>query len=39
MGWINSKCPGEGGIDTVPGNGIGQPPDQEYTEGKVGFRR
>ena len=38
MAWVNSKCPQQGGIDTVPGNGIGQAPDAEMEEGRLGFR-
>jgi hypothetical protein len=38
LAWVQSRCPGQGGIDTVPGNGIGQAPDMEYVESRVGFR-
>ena len=39
LAWVNSKCPGQGSMDSVPGNGIGQAPDAEYIESRVGFRK
>lgn len=39
VAWINSKCQGQGCMDTVPGNGIGQAPDAEYEEGRLGFKK
>ena len=40
VAWVNARSQGSvGGMDMVPGSGIGQAPDAEYEEGKkVGFR-
>lgn len=38
ISWIQSRCQQSGGMDMVPGNGIGQAPDAEMEEGRLGFR-